>query len=1206
MIGRELGPYRIRAELGVGAMGTVYLAETEAGEARALKVVHPALLVQPGFFKRFMREAQAGRRIKHENVVRTYDADALLVDGTPHHFLVMEYVEGRTLRDLLNELGRVPEELCRRVARAIAGALQAIHASGAVHRDLKPENVLITPDHVVKVMDLGVAHLADESVRLSRTGQFLGSVLYAAPEQLDGAEPDPAADWYALGLLLYELATGKHPSHGTEFAEIVRMRMRETPPRIGAVNPQVSPFFEEVVAALLDRDVEARLDHVPDEDSAWWRERAEEIRQQTKQPLRRIRIPRETALHGRAAELEKLGGIFERVQAGRGQVVLVDGEAGIGKTRLVDEFVTALPDATFLYGSYPPDGSGDAFAGAFAAHLGEAGSERYLAEAPLLAAPFDALLAGNAPSDLHRDAARTAFVHVMRALAEERPIVLVIDDLHFAPDEGRELFAGLGLALQRHRIMLVGTTRPGLPGEWLAELRATRLPLQRLSADDVSGLLDDWFGADTIARDLSQRIAERAGGNPFFAFEILRVLREGGHVERGDDGRWVPKAVGKIAIPSSVLDLIKARIADLDDEDVALLEAAACAGFEFDPEPVAAALGISLIPALHRLAWIEKQHRIVHAAGHHFVFDHHQVQEALYESLEEPRRKEHHAALGRELETLGAAPTELAEHFLRGGCGDRARPYLDDALRHLAGQHHYDRAAVLADRALNEDGLLDTPARIHMLLEKTSWYDTLGAREKEAEAIEELIALAKETGDTEWEARARATSGSLFMRTTRLEEAEPELMAAIELARGAGRASTEARALVELARGQLMMGRAAEAEPNFERAWKLAQEIGDKQREAHALLGMAEVCYNASRYEDGLVFAERALALAPESGDPRLEVQSHRAVGMAHKLTGRYKDARRHWSAGLERAKEIGFRMGECVCTINLGNIHLIQAEYDDSRRYHEPALALAHELGNRNAETTCLTNLGLTDLWQGYYANAKERFTETIRIGNELKLVELVASVTGSLGLVNLWLGRVDEALGHFQHGLALTEKIGEPVGMAALLGHHGEVELQREDYVAAEPYFHDALATTCEHGDRLLEAHLRLGLGRALAGQDKPEEAADQFRASKALGDELELPEVSMLAAAWIARLTGDHVEEALHALEKAGRAADVAMRVEARLLLYDATQDRELLPEAHRILMQTRDRSPEEDRERILQAVPVHRKIVERWNREGFAAL
>ena len=220
MKGSQIGPYRVLADLGSGGMGKVYLAEIvgkaaglETGRKVALKVIHAHLLDTPGFFQRFLREADIGRAVQHENVVRTYLADALLHDGVQQNFLVMEYVEGQTLRDLLKEMERVPEELCRHIGREVAQGLTAIHEAGVVHRDLKPENVLITEDQVVKVMDLGVAHLQDEAIRLSQTGAFVGSLEYASPEQFrsSGSEVDARSDLHALGIVLYELSTGRHP-----------------------------------------------------------------------------------------------------------------------------------------------------------------------------------------------------------------------------------------------------------------------------------------------------------------------------------------------------------------------------------------------------------------------------------------------------------------------------------------------------------------------------------------------------------------------------------------------------------------------------------------------------------------------------------------------------------------------------------------------------------------------------------------------------------------------------------------------------------------------------------------------------------------------------------------------------------------------------------------------------------------------------------
>ena len=322
-------------------MGKVYAAVVDArvpglgvGTRVALKVVHSHLLETPGFFKRFLREGEIGKSVRHENVVATFDCDQLLVDGAHHSFLSMEYVEGQTLRELLDELERVPEELCRHIAREVCKGLSAIHAAGVIHRDMKPDNVLITEDHVVKVMDLGVARLQDEQLRLSQTGAFVGSIHYAAPEcfQKGGADVDHRADLHALGLVLYELACGTNPYEADTVPAILKRVLHEEPRRLGDANPQLSAFFEEVVHNLLAKSPDDRFASADEllavledgENSAWWHRRASMIRATTKRPIRRIRIPRETAVYGREDELAKLRALYDAAKLGEGCVVLIE------------------------------------------------------------------------------------------------------------------------------------------------------------------------------------------------------------------------------------------------------------------------------------------------------------------------------------------------------------------------------------------------------------------------------------------------------------------------------------------------------------------------------------------------------------------------------------------------------------------------------------------------------------------------------------------------------------------------------------------------------------------------------------------------------------------------------------------------------------------------------------------------------------------
>jgi len=282
----RLGPYDLIRELGTGAMGSVYLAE-DRDEARrvALKVLHPHLVRHPGFFRRFQREAMAGQRVEHRNVVRTLDYGFHVVEGRPYCVLVMEYVRGCTLRALLGKLVALSERLVREIGRQVAAGLTAIHEARIVHRDLKPENVLIADDKRVRIMDLGVARYTKRRAARRRVGHFTGSLLYAAPEQLRGGHVGPAADLYAMGVMLYELASGVNPFRHDEPDAVIDAHLETEPERLDRRGLVVSPFLSEVVAVLLAKRPDDRF---PDamtlrdvlragERSPWWRARARSV-----------------------------------------------------------------------------------------------------------------------------------------------------------------------------------------------------------------------------------------------------------------------------------------------------------------------------------------------------------------------------------------------------------------------------------------------------------------------------------------------------------------------------------------------------------------------------------------------------------------------------------------------------------------------------------------------------------------------------------------------------------------------------------------------------------------------------------------------------------------------------------------------------------------------------------------------------------------
>ncbi len=1279
--GRRIGPYRMLSLLGAGGMGTVHLAVVEgrapglaAGARVAVKVVHPHLLARHGFFKRFLREAEIGRRLRHENVVRTLDADVVEEGGERLHFFVMEHVEGQTLRALLDDLQRVPEELCRHVGREAAKALAAIHEAGAVHRDLKPENVLITKEHVVKVMDLGVARLADEAMRLSQTGAFVGSVRYAAPEQFGGgAKLDGRADLYALGLTLYELATGSHPLADEDFHVVLRRQMTEVPRPAGALNPQVSPFFEELLRTLLEKDRERRVASAAElvrvldegEGSAWWRERSSVIRAATKRPLRRIRIPRETALYGRDAEIAKLRALYERAKAGEGQVVLVEGEAGIGKSRLVDEFVTQLAqageDVNFLFGSYLPGGAATAsgaFSTAYREHLGDhdAAVREALPQTPLLVPAFAALLRGDATPEgvesLTKDSLQTVFVHATRSFAAQRPTVVLIDDLHFAPEEGRALFASLALAVPGHRILLVGTARPGIDEKWLAQLaalsQASQLAVPRLGPKELVHLLRDALRSERLAEELGVLIAVKSDGNPFFVFEMLRGLKEGQFLEQRPDGTWhTTQVIRDIQVPSSILDLVKARVADLATAERDLLDVASCCGFEFDPALVAAAVGQGRIPMLKSLAQIERAHRLVRSSGRRFVFDHHQVQEALYGSLPEGLREEYHGSIAAALEAQhdatakqptdidGVVCVDLAEHFLKGAQGARALRYLDPALTHLEKGYLNDAAILLAERALAEPGLLVGAVRARTLLRLQGRLNLLGRRERQRAAIEEALALARESGDRPAETRAERGMGIVLSSLGRLVEAQQHQERALALARETLDRQGEAWATGNLGVVLESLGRYPEAQEHQERALALAREIGDRTGEATATGNLGTVLYALGRYAEARERLEGHLSLARENGDRHGEALAAGNLGAVFHALGRYAEAREHHARHLALAREIGDRRGEARATGNLGTVFQSLGRFAEAREQFERRLAFAREIGDRHGEAMATGGLGNVFLSLGRYSEAQEHYERSLAVAREIGDRRGEARAMGNLGGVLHSLGRYAEAREHLERQLALAREIGDRQGEALATVNLGGVCLNLGRFAEARERCERTLALAREIGNRSVEGHalgalasvacesgdaasaerlvtesldLRRSIGarseeadsllargalRARAGRN--EEARADLEAALALARDLSLADVELAALAHLASLPGGDASAALAALATHGDRVEVRTLMESRFVLWQATREPSHLAEAKRLLDFLVEHAPPECRESMLTNVRLHREIV-----------
>jgi serine/threonine-protein kinase len=248
--------YRIEARLGVGGMSTVHLAFDERLERYvALKLLAEHLADDPAFISRFRREALAAARLVHPNIVQVFDFG---LDERHHqHFIVMEHVSGHSCAELLRDLGAMDVRQGVDVISQACRGLEYAHRHGVVHRDVKPGNLLVSDDDVVKLADFGIARATDQS-SITQVGSVLGTAAYLAPEQARGEEAGPRADIYSLGVVAYQLLSGRLPYEATSLSELALKQQRELPPPLSALNADVSPELAQAVAVALSIEQEGR------------------------------------------------------------------------------------------------------------------------------------------------------------------------------------------------------------------------------------------------------------------------------------------------------------------------------------------------------------------------------------------------------------------------------------------------------------------------------------------------------------------------------------------------------------------------------------------------------------------------------------------------------------------------------------------------------------------------------------------------------------------------------------------------------------------------------------------------------------------------------------------------------------------------------------------------------------------------------------
>lgn len=790
--------FEIHDLLGRGGMGEVYRAtDMQTGETVAVKALNPEILKSdPTLLERFVREGEALRQLNHPNIVHMISA----VEEGGRHYLTMEFVEGGSLRDLLNSCGSLPANDAIKIGLEVADALTRAHHLKIIHRDLKPANVLLAKDGTPRLADFGIAYIEDSS-QLTQSGVLIGTVDYLSPEVCQGDPPNELSDIWAFGVLLFEMLSGKLPFEGKNLTAKITSILTQHVPDLSHLAPNAPDALVDLIYRMLEKDPQQRIPSVRMvgaelESIQKGRERAGKV---TSKLATSPELPafleegvdvEQPVFVTREGELAQLDRFLTHTLEGRGQVAFIMGDPGQGKTALTQEFARQArekyPDLVIASGNCNAyTGIGDPYLpfreilgllcgdieSRWEAHAINREQARRLWQCiPLVVLALvesgrdlvDIFISGDTlirraavfPTSreqrewlpkleklLQYKAAKPAdpnfqqaalfeqYTRVLKAIANQKPLLLILDDLQWADSASINLLFHLGKRIEGSRIMILGTSRStelalGRDGQRhplepiLNEFKRQFGEIQiELGRTDGRHFVDAYLDSEPnrLNENFRATLFRLAEGQPLGTIELLQDMKERGGLVRDSAGYWVEGlSLNWETLPARVEGMIAERIERLADDEQQILKIASVEGETFTAEIIAKVLRVEEREIVGLLSNVlDKKHRLVAAQNIRVVngkrlstyrFRHILFQRYLYGDLDAVERSHLHQEMGTVLQGLYGEDTEeiaiqLAHHFQEAGTIVKAADYLDRAgdrasefVAHEEAIEHYQQA----------------------------------------------------------------------------------------------------------------------------------------------------------------------------------------------------------------------------------------------------------------------------------------------------------------------------------------------------------------------------------------------------------------------------------------------------------------------------------------------------------------------------------
>ncbi len=959
--------YQIQTHLGTGGMGEVYrVLDLEQSRSCALKILNK-MMDQKAVHRRFYREFQVLNRFQHPRLVRTYTWG--FAEGRP--YFTMDYLPGKTLEKIIADqalLARFRASHFFALVQQLAEGMAYIHAQGAVHRDLKPSNIIVleTEEGIeTTFLDMGLAKLRHlHSGSITQTGAAIGTAEYMSPEQGKGLWVDHRSDLYSLGVILYEMLTGAPPFSGQNPVSVILKHIRESPPPMGEVNIAVPEQIKQIVLKLLAKGAVDRYQSAEEVLRALPSEFVLPDDEQ-RDVQRKVMRPQ---FVGRESEMKILGAMLQDVQAGKQRVVLISGEAGVGKSRLVEELLgdALIHDFLCLKGASQEEG-GQIYGALISAFQGTVD-----------------LMAGLPDSaETDKFSVMERWLQVLKRLRQKKPIVLCLEDIQWLDELTLEFLQYVLRDPEPCPFLLCLTCRWSNLEPISEEIEkfihsnafseATLIQLKNLPQKEVEYLAASMLGERSIPRDALQSLFSETGGQPLFVVEAMRTLVNADVVRQNISGDWQWGEFPETLLSDDFSEVLYRRIATLPAVQQRVLEYACVFLGDFSFELLAAIWRgdeLELLDILDELI----AEGLLATCGEdedRYRFSQELCRRAIYDRMQNVRQRLLHREIGNALEKTEHAEElteELADHFAAAGEQDKAVKYTRRAGKKALETQAY-RQALRRFKAVRDwaaDDAFESQAdAIDFLCDYADALRNCGQHNSALELLDEAQALLPDDRN-DLKARILNREGGIHSLDRRGEIAEEYMLEALQL----------------------------------------YQKLGDIDGEIQALVSLAYLCDVSERHKDAIAYMRREIEKRRMLGDPQNEAFIQGRKGQAALVGFRFETAKGYLETAVKTFRQLGLEHHRTWALNFLPRVYFYLNNFNLAESVCHEVIGEWHKRGVVYWEAMNLLWLGELALERGDFAEAleyaetsAERFFETPRRDYVYRAYAIAATAAARMG---------------------------------------------------------------------------------------------------------------------------------------------------------------------------------------------------------------